>query len=1710
MFVACTSVAWAQTLTGHNWYFGNSVNGIRFNRSSNVAELVSNQAVPFGNAGSAVATDPANGNLLFYTDGQRVYDAYHQIMPNTGGLTGNTAGNQPAVICPVPGQDNKYFIFTNSANFTTGGSVNALVIDMALFGNAVFPAPPSGAGEGSVITVPGLTGRSEGMLIIPHANNEDYWLITHQNGSQTYTATLINAAAYTGTFNTVISAGIGLPTSVAHFGYHQPSGRIAVAPQDNNTDAIIITFNATNGTFAFDRTIFNSAVSSTGNQAVYDVAWSPSGNYLYLSVYGESGIAADVLQYDYLNPATTLATVLPSPVFRSYGLQLAPDSALYHLYQATTSGPFLAGRLLHADSVATEVGYESALFNAANFEATQFPSFAPPDTVILTVAFTSIGTCENAPTTFFPEVTPGADSLRWNFGDMNSSNGWSPIHTYEAAGAFNVTLTAFYRGQRRQATQTVTIDPFPLQLQLVQDTTACREEFPPPRGSSSPTQFSVRVQVSGGTPTSYTWSNGDLGETLTPDSAGYYYVVVTDASGCSAYAGVNVREYGLQDQTFNKWYFGDRAGIDFNLMPPAPLSESAMNAPEGCAIVCDRNGQQIFYTDGDIVYDKNHNIIATGIGGDPASTQSAIIIPVPDDETLYYIFTVQAIDGTSQNQIFYSLFDLKENNGDGAVVQQRIPLFGRSTERLTANQQWLIAHEWGNNTFRAYRISAAGIGEPVYSSIGSDHAFTPAENGEGYMKLGPRNNLAVALPNPGVSNVVELFELTDSTGVISNYRRIDLNEPNGEVYGIEFSPGGNKLFATVTGTPSKLFEYFLDSINNPYRRQVVDVNAEAGAIQIAPNGQLYVALNNSNVLGTISADEDTTRISTFVPDGFTLAGGTSSRLGLPNFIQINSNALGGPSIAVDGICVNDSTTISGTPRDQIDEYNWQVRQGSTVLTTSQEASFQFLFTTAGDYVISLRLHNRCAPDTTLTQTVTIFDPPVRPGGAFPLCVGAATLDANPVDAPGLTYLWQTGETTETIVVDRQRSVNVTVTDPNSGCTSDGQFLVVDNRPQVDLGPNLTICEDSNTPALDAQNPGLDYSWTVNGTPASTARVLAVDTSTPGVFTYAVTVSDPLTTCFADTSKTFTIIASPSITLSGVDPIGVCGSATGSITLQVNPTTPPTGPYSYFLSGPAGYNRQGIDQVAPLTVSEVNNRVAGTYSAVVTDQISGCTVSDAVGLSDVSFVFTASQTPCDPSDVAVTFSSGTPPVGTVLYQFTNSGTGDVIGPQTSNLASLSRGDYVVQVSDQNGMMGACVSTFNLSINPTLPVVTIDAAGLCTSSTLTAVVSSGTPSAYTWTGPGITSGQGTSAITINASGTYEVSVTVNSCPITEQIDVVFDGGLTPDFTQTDACQSQVTLTATPTGPYTYRWFRAGVFQPNLGRIIDVDLADNGVAYRVDVFNSLNGCVYSSAEKPVDVIGPITAALTTTPPCEDGNPFTLTATTNATGVTYTWTLNGTVITGATTATTDQTADGLYAVIIARGVCDASASLNINKAEVPVGLLPNRVIICNDPDNQDPNTNKVDLDPGVFDAYVWSKNELPLNFTDQVFTATSEGLYEVVLTNTFGCTAADMTEVLNQCIPKLVAPNAFRPASAITTNREFSVLSFFITDDFEILIYNRWGELVFQSTDRFFKWNGGYNNNPSQLLPGGSYAYVIRYVSSFEPNLGKQEQRGGVALLR
>src|SRR5690606_35076616 len=115
----------------------------------------------------------------------------HAAMPNGTGLAGNPAGNQTVATAKVPGSTSQYYVFTSNADGTTGGTISYSIVDMALSGNATFPAPALGD-VSSKNTPLGVANRSEAMIIIMHENRRDFWLLTHDNGAPNYSITLFD------------------------------------------------------------------------------------------------------------------------------------------------------------------------------------------------------------------------------------------------------------------------------------------------------------------------------------------------------------------------------------------------------------------------------------------------------------------------------------------------------------------------------------------------------------------------------------------------------------------------------------------------------------------------------------------------------------------------------------------------------------------------------------------------------------------------------------------------------------------------------------------------------------------------------------------------------------------------------------------------------------------------------------------------------------------------------------------------------------------------------------------------------------------------------------------------------------------------------------------------------------------------------------------------------------------------------------------------------------------------------------------------------------------------------------------------------------------------------------------------------------------------------------------------------------------------------
>lgn len=212
----------------------------------------------------------------------------------------------------------------------------------------------------------------------------------------------------------------------------------------------------------------------------------------------------------------------------------------------------------------------------------------------------------------------------------------------------------------------------------------------------------------------------------------------------------------------SNWYFGFNAGITFDPVTGAvtPVTNGQLDTFEGCASISDSSGNLLFYTDGITVFDRNHLIMQNGQGlrGNPSSTQSAIIIPKPQDPDIYYIFTVDtAATGGQDSGLHWYEVDMTANLNQGAVVSSITNpnnLINTCSEKITAinhgvNDEILVTAlaEFNGigtafDTFYTFTVSPTGVDPvPVKSQVA-----TTINNGgrRGNLKISPDGQYMVS------------------------------------------------------------------------------------------------------------------------------------------------------------------------------------------------------------------------------------------------------------------------------------------------------------------------------------------------------------------------------------------------------------------------------------------------------------------------------------------------------------------------------------------------------------------------------------------------------------------------------------------------------------------------------------------------------------------------------------------------------------------------------------------------------------------------------------------------------------------------------------------------------------------------------------------------------------------------------------------------------
>ena len=453
----------------------------------------------------------------------------------------------------------------------------------------------------------------------------------------------------------------------------------------------------------------------------------------------------------------------------------------------------------------------------------------------------------------------------------------------------------------------------------------------------------------------------------------------------------------------NNWIFGYGARVNFSGPIPVGSSNAAINSNESTASVSDPNtGQLLFYTDGRKVWNANNQVMPNGsnlLGGFYNScTQGALIVPFPEDNQRYYLFTLEELEALSlspvvDNGLRYSVVDMALNGGLGDVQVATIntPLANDLTEKLIVIRSteiqgfWVIAHKKNANEFLAWKIDACGVSaQPVISTVGSIFAISPffgaTEAWAGAMDASPDGN-RIGMPVDW-SDRIEFFDFNKTTGVVSNLLTVNVTDDSPpeflRKYGACFSPDGSKFYYTNINSVYQLnLSTYTSAAIASSNTFIYSPNLEPNGypclqIEQAPNNKLYVAIGNAGRLDEISNPNSLGLDCDYVTNavGFSPA---TCQLGLPAQVPLGGFAASSTVTFLPDSCIQNSISFSIATTSSINQISWNFDDPTSgANNSSSDLNPSHLFSEIGTYQITAIVEFDCYTET-VTQNITVVD-----------------------------------------------------------------------------------------------------------------------------------------------------------------------------------------------------------------------------------------------------------------------------------------------------------------------------------------------------------------------------------------------------------------------------------------------------------------------------------------------------------------------------------------------------------------------------------------------------------------------------------------------------------------------------------------------------------------------------------------------------------------
>ena len=674
------------------------------------------------------------------------------------------------------------------------------------------------------------------------------------------------------------------------------------------------------------------------------------------------------------------------------------------------------------------------------------------------------------------------------------------------------------------------------------------------------------------------------------------------------------------------------------------------------------------------------------------------------------------------------------------------------------------------------------------------------------------------------------------------------------------------------------------------------------------------------------------------------------------------------------------------------------------------------------------------------------------------------------------------------------------------------------------GRRFTPTSASNTnsytinqiPYVMVNSPGSNFVWqAVNATGTvlatfpynngvlnlpSTNPNYAIPAGTSGYFLSGAACGTSVGSITSDT--TWLTVANPVLT--GTSTPDICSQSLGSVTAVPGASSPPPYTFSWPLLGSSSQT--------------VNNVAAGTYTVFMTDG-NGCTANGSVVVGDTPASFTGitTQVSCPGGSDGTATATMVPSLGTVTYLWSD-------GQTTQIAIGLSAGNYTCTVTSSIG----CSGTVNVTVTEIPPMIlsiTNQVDVTCNSGSdgiaLINVVQGTAPYTYNWDNSSSTSNTATD---LNAN-IHTVTVTdANNCIQTIQVTIGEPAPLSIDFITPDSmiCPSTIiNLIAIGSGgssPYTYTWTENGTTL-NTGSNFSVEPNASNTQYCVTLSEQC-GSPTTQACVVITFPTPIIPSVVPDKPkdCIPGE-FTFTNTSsNAGAVSFTqyafssgdvYNLIGT--------------ENLTATFPNVGVYDVQMTVTSNYGCVYTTTLDDIIEVTPIPTadftvSKNPATwfetaiQTSDISLGNITVWNWASPgavSIASGGSSALITYPEGqvGTYPITLTVTTGEGCSDSITLEIEIVPDIImyVPNSFTPDDD-EHNQNWSIqIDGIDFENFELVLYNRWGEMIWESHDAKGVWDGTYGG---RTVSNGTYIWKLSFKE--KDNDGRKFYTGFVNVIR